>query len=130
MESVTDPNLGVTQYTYDAAGNLIETDFPNGTVETRQYDSLNRLVFLKNTGPAGIISSYRYTLDPTGNRIAVDEDTGRHVGYTYDDLYRLTGELIIDPIAGNRSITVYQPRSGEQGRPDRQTDASGSFCGY
>ena len=58
LETVTDPDLGVTRYTYDAASNLIRTELPNGTVETRSYDDLNRLLFLENRGPSGVISSH------------------------------------------------------------------------
>ena len=74
---MTDPEGGVTSYTYDAVGDLTQTAFPNGTSETRQYDALNRLVYLENDGPSGVISSYRYTLAKTGRRDAVVEDTGR-----------------------------------------------------
>ena len=71
METVTDPDLEVTQYYYNAVGNLTRTELANGTVETREYDDLNRLLFLENTGPGGVISSYRYTLDDVGNRQTV-----------------------------------------------------------
>ena len=107
---MTDPSGGITSYHYDAASNLTETDFPNGTKEIRQYDTLNRLVYLENDGPAGVISSYRYTLSPTGLRDAVVEDTGRRVDYGYDALDRLTSETITDASAGNRTITyTYDP---------------------
>jgi RHS repeat-associated protein len=106
METVTDPASGVTHYSYDAAGNLVRTEMPNGTIETRHYDDLSRLVFLENTGPGGsTISSYQYTLGPTGLRTVVKEDTGRTVTYTYDGDYRLTGESIVDSTASNRNIT-------------------------
>ncbi|WP_249070113.1 putative Ig domain-containing protein [Argonema antarcticum] len=104
LETVTDPNFGLTRYTYDKAGNLIRTVLPNNTVETRQYNDLNRLVFLENTGTSGVISSYRYTLDPVGNRKVVEEHDGRKVEYNYDDLYRLTQEKITDPAYSNRTI--------------------------
>jgi YD repeat-containing protein len=95
----------VTTYVYDPVSNLIRIDFPNGTVETRQYDLLDRLTSLTHTGTTGIIASYKYTLDPVGNRIAVEENDGRKVNYTYDPLYRLTQEAISDPQSGNRTIT-------------------------
>jgi RHS repeat-associated protein len=119
QETVTDPELGVTRYTYDGVGNLIRTDFPNGTTETRQYDALDRLTFLKNFGPLGVISSYAYTLDAAGKRTAVLEDTGRKVQYLYDPLYRLTSESITDPVAGNRTIGYsYDPVGNRLSRTD------------
>jgi RHS repeat-associated protein len=104
LATVTDAAGGVTQYTYDQADNLVRTDLPNGTAEVRNYDALNRLLYLVNDGPSGVISSYRYTLDPAGNRTEVVEDTGRTVDYVYDGLYRLVGEHITDAVAGNRTI--------------------------
>ena len=93
-----------TDYLYDAAGNLVRTDLPNGTVETRTYDALNRLTFLENRNASGVISNYDYSLAPTGRRDAVVEDTGRRVDYSYDALDRLTREKIIDAVFGDRTI--------------------------
>jgi RHS repeat-associated protein len=110
LATVTDPDSAVTHYSYDAVGNLVETDLPNGTTEKRTYDNLNRLVFLENRGPSGVISSYRYTLAATGRRDAVVEDTGRQVNYGYDALDRLTQEKITDAVFGNRQIDYpYDP---------------------
>jgi RHS repeat-associated protein len=97
LQTVTDPEGGVTTYTYNPVGNLERTEFPNGTVEIREYDELNRLVYIETSGPEGVIASFRYTLDDTGNRTAVEEHDGRRVDYEYDDLYRLTAEIITDP---------------------------------
>jgi YD repeat-containing protein len=106
LDTVIAPNLGETNYKYDAVGNLIETTLPNSVVEIRQYDSLNQLVYLENRGNLGnVISSYRYTMDLVGNRKAVEENNGRNVYYTYDNLYRLTEEDLIDSINGNRSFS-------------------------
>ncbi|QUY45864.1 putative Ig domain-containing protein [Acaryochloris marina] len=106
LKTVTDPDAGVTTYFYNAVGNLERTEFPNGTVEIREFDELNRLVYLENSGPSGIINSFRYTLDLTGNRIAVEEQDGRRVEYTYDDLDRLTQETIFDPGTTDPSRTI------------------------
>jgi RHS repeat-associated protein len=105
LSTVTDSKSGLTTYTYDKVGNLIRTELSNGTLETRSFDNLNRLVYLENKKTSGdIISSYRYTLDAVGNRLAIEENNGRRVNYTYDNLYRLTQEKITDLIAGNRTI--------------------------
>ncbi|GEM_PF-1525877 len=119
MVTVTDPVMGVTRYTYDAANNLVRTELANGTVENRTYDPLNRLVFLENRGPSGVISSYRYTLDPAGHRTMVEEASGRRVQYTRDALYRLVTESIVDPALGNRAISyTYDPAGNRLARVD------------
>jgi RHS repeat-associated protein len=123
ISTVAGPDGGVTTYTYDGASNLSETDLPNGTKQLRTYDTLNRLVFLDNTSPGGVISSYRYTLGPTGIRTDVLEDTGRTVHYTYDSLSRLTGESIQDAVNGNRTITYTYDKTGN--RLTRNDSASG-----
>lgn len=105
---------GLTDYDYDAAGNLSRTSFANGVVETREYDPLNRLTFLENRGVAGVLSSYRYTLDAVGNRKEVLEADGRKVIYSYDDLYRLTQEQILEPGKAGRTITFEYDKVGNR----------------
>jgi RHS repeat-associated protein len=106
LKTVTDPEGGITTYTYNPVGNLARTEFPNGTVEIREYDDLNRLLYIETSGPAGIIASFRYTLDATGNRTEVVEHDGRRVAYEYDRLYRLTAEIIYDPGATGPSRII------------------------
>ncbi len=109
-------NSLVTAYTYDLNNNLITTSLPNGTSETRQYNALNRLIFLKNTGPANaMISSYTYALDPNGSRRVVVENTGRRDDYTYDDDGRLTQEAITDDShASSRTLTYIYDLAGNR----------------
>ena len=98
---------------------LVRTDLPNSTSETRQYDDLNRLVFLENRSPSGVISSYRYTLAATGRRDAVVEDDGRRVDYDYDSLDRLAHEQITDIAFADRTIDyTYDPVGNRLTRTD------------
>ncbi|NCR25365.1 MAG: tandem-95 repeat protein [Microcystis aeruginosa LE13-04] len=105
LKAVTDSSNGVTTYTYDLAGNLIKTTLPNGTIETRDYDLLNRLLYLQNSNSTSIINSFRYTLDKVGNRLTVVEQDGRKSNYEYDDLYRLLEEEVIDGTTRTISYT-------------------------
>ncbi|NCS32928.1 MAG: tandem-95 repeat protein [Microcystis aeruginosa G11-01] len=105
LKTVTDFSNGVTNYTYDLAGNLIKTTLPNGTIETREYDLLNRLLYLQNSNSTSIINSFRYTLDKVGNRLTVVEQDGRKSNYEYDDLYRLLEEEVIDGTTRTISYT-------------------------
>jgi RHS repeat-associated protein len=96
-------------YDYDAASRLIKTTFGNNTEEVRLYDTLNRLKELtsKRTTDNVLLSKYVYTLDKVGNRKTATETVNgqsRSLAYTYDDLYRLTEEVITDTTNGNRTF--------------------------
>ena len=109
LSSVKDNNLialdgGVTNYTYDAVGNLQSYQYPNGITTSYAYNSLNRLTTMTVGTQVSSLASYSYTLGAAGNRTAVTELSGRTVNYTYDDLYRLTSESIAnDPHGVNGS---------------------------
>jgi RHS repeat-associated protein len=112
LKMVTSLQAGVTTYSYDLSGNLTKTTLGNGSVETRQYDALNRLSYLHNSNSSGLINSFRYGLDKAGNRLSVTEQHGsstsppttRIINYDYDELYRLSKESVTgDPIR----TTVY-----------------------
>jgi RHS repeat-associated protein len=107
LDEVQNGNTVLADYDYDTVGNLTRKALSDGTIETSQYDSRNRLTQLQTKNTAGdILSSYAYTLDGVGNRTKVIESTGRTVSYTYDELNRLTQEAITDPSLGNR-MTSY-----------------------
>ncbi|HKO42296.1 MAG TPA: PKD domain-containing protein [Pyrinomonadaceae bacterium] len=99
LASVKDNNLlalngGVTNYHYDAVGNLQNYVYPNAVTTAYNYNSLNRLISMNASTSISTLSSYTYTLGAAGNRTSVAELGGRKVTYTYDDLYRLTSETI------------------------------------
>ncbi len=104
IDTVESADGGITDYDYDRVGNLIETTLPNGVVENRNYDNLDRLIYLENVNGNNVISSYDYTLDNVGNRTRIEEEDGRIIEYEYDALYRLTKETVTDPVNGNYTI--------------------------
>ncbi len=110
---------GISTYTYDAVGNRGSLTLPNNTIATYQYDALNRLTVLTNArGDHSIISRYAYTLSSSGQRMRVDETTPagnqRVVEYTYDEVYRLTGEKITDPENSNLNISYIYDKVGNR----------------
>jgi len=105
---------GITSYFYDVVGNLVRTELPNGVVESRDYDELNRLKLVKDTKDGVVIFSFDYSLDLVGHRRVVQEQGGRKVEYEYDGLYRLTKETITDTSAGNRMIEYGYDKVGNR----------------
>jgi RHS repeat-associated protein len=96
---------GETTYAYNAIGNLQTKILPNDIVEFYGYDSLNRVKSIEQKNAVGtVLASYVYSYDLVGNKTKVEELGGRVISYTYDELYRLTKESIVDPAHGNRTM--------------------------
>ena len=60
LATVTDAGRQ-TAYLYDLAGNLVQTQLPNGVVEKRSYDDLNRLKVVENVRGSEVLSKFEYT---------------------------------------------------------------------
>ncbi|MEW6269719.1 MAG: PASTA domain-containing protein [Thermodesulfobacteriota bacterium] len=110
LSTVLDAN-GTTTYAYDPVGKLVSATHPNGITTTYDYDVLDRLVQVTNGGPAGLVSSYTYTLGPAGDRLQVVEagpaTSGRTVSYAYDTVGRLAAEVIDGPGPGDDRAIGY-----------------------
>jgi large repetitive protein len=114
LDKVIQNGITLADYDYNAVNNLVQTTFSNGTQENRQYDLLNRLVYLENRKDSTILSSYAYTLDKVGNRTQITEQDGRTSSYRYDDLDRLSQEKIVDPVNGNRTTDFVYDKVGNR----------------
>ncbi|MDY7013732.1 MAG: hypothetical protein SVX43_09090, partial [Cyanobacteriota bacterium] len=91
LETVTSDGE-TTRYLYDDGGNLRETQFPNGVIERRSYDELNRLDVLEVVRDGMLLSRFDYTVNDAGHRLEVIESLRqpdgtlkeRTVRYGYD----------------------------------------------
>jgi len=108
-----------TSYRYDEVGNLIETIFPNGTVERREYDELYRLTNVRVVdSDDALLSEFKYELNEAGHRTQVVEKvrqpdgslSERTVEYEYDELYR----LIEAAVWGGETITYRYDEVGNR----------------
>jgi RHS repeat-associated protein len=104
LTSASDRRGGATQYAYDLAGNLLRTTLPNGVVDARAYDALNRPRSVVHSAPGSDLSGFQYTFDPAGRRTSVLEQSGRRTDYTYDLAGRLLSESTTAPGSAARSI--------------------------
>ncbi len=121
LDLVTDPAGRVYDHGYDRNSNRESLAHPNGVATAYTYDNLNRLTNLATTHPASTrhIQSYRFTLGPAGNRTKIVEHQGlpqqRTLDYSYDSLYRLTGETATESLGLAYSKTFgYDPVGNRQ----------------
>ena len=104
--ATTDHNGYETQYQYDEWGNQLKVIYPDGSSETREYESVNSNL-IKYVNGNGVVNVYQY--DERGNLIAKTEakDTAveRITEYEYD-LYgnRTKQTLLADTIPEQVSI--------------------------
>ena len=79
LKSPANPNLTAgnrlkeyngIEYTYDALGNLIYRQLPNGENQYYQYDLENQLVRAEIKKPAGNTEIWAYAYDPFGRRLS------------------------------------------------------------
>lgn len=98
-------NIKATDPRIFNVGNLQGYQYPHGVTTSYAYNSLNRLTTMTVGTLVSSLASYSYTLGAAGNRTALTELGGRTVNYSYDDLYRLTGESIANsPHGVNGSV--------------------------
>ncbi|RME28788.1 MAG: hypothetical protein D6800_03485, partial [Candidatus Zixiibacteriota bacterium] len=113
--SITDPNDGTTQYTYDPVGNLVTKAFPNGVVDSMVYDAMNRLVRTTTRDPNGaILQDIHIDHDRLGNVIGKTYSSGRIDHFLYDANQRLVREAIDDPVLGERSVEYVYDAAGNR----------------
>jgi RHS repeat-associated protein len=99
LMSKTDPQGGVTSYTYDAAGNRLSTALPDGTTTTSTYDAAGNMT--STTDALGQTTSYTY--NAFGQVLTIKDPQGGVTSYTYDAAGNMTA--MTDP-AG--ATTQYQ----------------------
>ena len=81
----------ITEYTYDANGNVTGIRLPEGGTITYTYDYDNRVLSESHEEEKGDISRHlRYTYDHAGNLLTREDEEGRTYTYTYDLMNRET----------------------------------------
>lgn len=86
LETITDALGHTTCHHYDAAGNPIRTDYPDGSHETFEYDRLNRLTAYID----GLGAKTAYELAVDGLPLKRTNALGHTFAYAYDKARRLT----------------------------------------
>jgi len=114
MLSLTDALGHTTSMSHDSRGMMVTFTDALGKTTSRSYDAAGLLLTV--TDPLGGISTFSY--DAAGNRVSETDANGNVGTYTYDLLNRLL--TVTDPL-GNLTSSTYTPLAG----PDTITDALG-----
>jgi RHS repeat-associated protein len=118
-------------YAYNANGSLETLGYSNGIQHAYTYDTLNRLRTLKVSyvPSGGTISgtelhAYECKLSPGGHRRQVLE-AAKTTSYSYDSLYRLTGETVVGAPSPEPAGTVSYTLDKVGNRENRFSDLPG-----
>ncbi len=106
---VVDRNGVATLYEYDANGNRTAVKYTNGIIVTYEYNEVNQLIREEIVDKdSNVVVEYIYTLGKAGERLAVTEPDSV-TEYTYDALYRLTGEKVTKDGSTTETSYTYDP---------------------
>ena len=79
LTSVTDPNGNTTQYQYDQNGDILATEYADGTIESLAYNPIGEIT-QSNDGDKNVIN---YTYNSSGQVLTKTYADGSQVTYTY-----------------------------------------------
>ena len=129
LTNVLANGMEAAAYRYDLAGNLVAMSYGNGVTNQYIYDSVNRLTNLvwkyQGAGRAG----FAYQLKAGGTRTNLVESINYSAGinhtnqWSYDHLYRLTGETVVGLGVNPQSVTYQYDPAGN--RTNRVSGISG-----
>lgn len=112
----------VFQYAYDAIGNVVQRDWPDGTRVTAAYDAGNRLTELTTVGGVAGSAPSTTSFDYDASDRLVTTTHPEAAGLTTDRAYDRAGrlvELATHPSAGGDPLARYQLSRDPVGNPTR-----------
>jgi RHS repeat-associated protein len=101
-----------SEYAYDALGRLVAVTDPNGTQSTLRYDARGDVICVSHADAADTVRLY----DSGRRRIYERAAAGSPRWFIFDELGRLTGEVVGDDPADAATVTYTYDGGGAAGR--------------
>ena len=118
IKTITDAMGQTVSYEFEEGALPVKTEYPDGSVETSEFDNLGRVISQKNA--AGRVSTYTY--DANGNRLT-ETVADNITAYKYDCLNQITD------ITYNDGATIHFDYDS-LGHVIKKTDANGGVTEY
>ena len=110
LHKPNDSQFGIWAYTYDIAGNMANTQQPDGTTVSTTYDSLNRPILTDASTTSQIDAEYTYDSCVNGIGrlcIATTPDATTKYDYTSQGSVAILKRLNINGFSGPNTINFY-----------------------
>jgi RHS repeat-associated protein len=97
LSTVTDPTGGITTFNYDAANRLTQRVLPNGITTTYTYNLVDQVMSIVHKAADGtVVASITYERNKGGEPSKITYEDGTHTELTYDSSLRVTKEAYYD----------------------------------
>jgi RHS repeat-associated protein len=97
LETVQDPSGQITRMKYDVMNRLQERQLPNGVTTVYEYDELDRVKSIVHTNAQGeVVASVSYERSGIGEPTKITREDGSYVMLEYDEALRVKKESFYD----------------------------------
>jgi RHS repeat-associated protein len=97
LSTVTDPTGGITTFSYDAVNRLTQRVLPNGITTSHTYNLVDQVMSIVHKAADGtIVASIIYERNKGGEPSKITYEDGSHTELTYDSSLRITKEAYYD----------------------------------
>jgi RHS repeat-associated protein len=134
LKTVTDPTGGITTFNYDAVNRLTQRILPNGITTTYTYNLVDQVMSIVHKAADGtVVASMTYERTKGGEPSKITYEDGTHTEISYDASLRVTKEAYYDSSNTlTETITYTYDASGKRtAKTDRQGNHAYSYSsGY
>lgn len=124
LKSITKELLPLSNYTYNAVGNISSIQLGNGNYTNIEFNAAQQVTAFKNyTNSGQVLNEFVYTYDPNGNQISVITEKGTN-SVEYDKLNQIIKENLSDGTIINYEYDKVGNRTKKQVTKNGNTSVS------